>query len=345
MRQPRVSVIIPVYNLEPYLSRCLDSVVGQTLKDIEVICINDGSTDRSLDILRQYEKEDPRIRIVDKENGGQGLARNIGIEMAEGEYIGFVDGDDRIEADMYERMYSDAKKNDADLQICFVKMLDEEGNDIQYRCDYAQYLGRRFNDASVFNRHDIPDEIFRLNRYSVNKIYKRAFLKKNNIFFSLHRQFEDHVFHFMTFIMAERISVTREFFYTYYKYRQGSSTAKKDRPLLLFDVISHVQKTFDDYNVEKALIKRFDNFKIRWSVAVYYMAHRDVKEKYFTMMKSMFGKLDIRGNPYIGPTEKLFYLFVTSMPHGLYRYTDAGITLYIHLFNRSLKKVMKPFGR
>ncbi|MBL0052071.1 MAG: glycosyltransferase family 2 protein [Bacteroidetes bacterium] len=109
MSGAKVSVIIPVYNTELYLNKCLDSVINQTLKEIEIICINDGSKDSSLDILKAYAKKDDRIIIIDKKNGGQGLARNIAIKKATGEYLGFVDSDDWIAHDMFEKMYSSAK--------------------------------------------------------------------------------------------------------------------------------------------------------------------------------------------------------------------------------------------
>jgi len=197
MKQPKVSVIIPVYNLERYLRRCLDSVTRQTLTDIEIICINDGSDDGSIAMLKAYEQADPRIRVIDKENGGQGLARNIGIEMARGEYLGFVDGDDWIEADMYEKMYHAARKNNADLQLCTVTRLDSKGNNIEIKCNYDRFIGRKFNSESiVFNRRDIADVLYKLERFSMNKIYKRTFIQKNNIRFSLHRCYEDNIFHF-----------------------------------------------------------------------------------------------------------------------------------------------------
>ena len=112
---PKVSVIIPVYNVEQYLRECLDSVVNQTLKDIEIICVNDGSTDNSLVILEEYAAKDERIKIVNKENGGLSSARNCAIPLARGEYIGFVDSDDWIDLDFYEKLYNTAKKYKAEI--------------------------------------------------------------------------------------------------------------------------------------------------------------------------------------------------------------------------------------
>ena len=113
---PKVSVIIPVYNTEKYLRKCLDSVCNQTLSDIEVICINDCSPDNSLEILQEYAQKDKRIKIIDfKENKGAAVARNTGIDEAQGEYIGFVDPDDYIALNFYEKLYNKAIKNNADV--------------------------------------------------------------------------------------------------------------------------------------------------------------------------------------------------------------------------------------
>jgi glycosyltransferase involved in cell wall biosynthesis len=108
---PKVSIVIPVYNVEKYLRQCLDSVVNQTLKDIEIICVNDGSTDNSLQILEEYANKDDRIKIINKDNGGLSSARNAGLEIATGVYIGFVDSDDYIEIETYNEAYKLTSNN------------------------------------------------------------------------------------------------------------------------------------------------------------------------------------------------------------------------------------------
>ena len=111
----KVSVIIPVYNVEPYLKQCMDSVVGQTLKDIEIICVDDGSTDGSLDILREYAAEDNRIQIIEQKNAGAGAARNNGMRHATGKYLSFLDSDDFFEPRMLEKAYDLVEKDQADF--------------------------------------------------------------------------------------------------------------------------------------------------------------------------------------------------------------------------------------
>ncbi len=111
----KVSVIVPVYNVEKYLEECIESLINQTLTDIEIICINDGSTDNSLKILEELQKKDNRIKIINQKNSGVSSARNNGIENATGEYIGFVDSDDWIDSDYYEKLYNTAKKYNSDI--------------------------------------------------------------------------------------------------------------------------------------------------------------------------------------------------------------------------------------
>lgn len=115
MSSPLLTVIIPVYNTEKYLRKCLDSVTGQTLREIEIICVDDGSTDRSPQMLDEYAQKDARIKVIHKENGGLVSVRKLGVKIAGGKYVGFVDSDDWIETDMYERLYCAAEDNDADM--------------------------------------------------------------------------------------------------------------------------------------------------------------------------------------------------------------------------------------
>ena len=120
---PKISVIIPVYNVERFLKKCLESVINQTLSDLEIICINDGSTDKSLSILNSFAQKDNRIIVINQDNQGQSCARNAGLSIATGKYIGFVDSDDWIDLDFYEKLYNTAKKYNADIAAAGIKRL------------------------------------------------------------------------------------------------------------------------------------------------------------------------------------------------------------------------------
>lgn len=332
MTQPKVSIIIPVYNIERYLRRCLDSVIHQTLNDIAIICVNDGSTDSSLAILKEYEKNDPRVRVVDKENEGQGIARNIGIDMAQGEYIGFVDGDDWIEADMYERMYSAAKKNDADLHLCSVKRVDSEGGDLGIRCDYEQLIGKKFGEDAIFTWQDAADAIFRVGRFCWNKIYKKSFLTNHGIRFSTIRCYEDNIFHFRAFFEAKTISMSRAPLYFYMINRQGASSSKSKQISELFKANREVEKYLEENHAEKGLVQRFENYRIRRYLTYCYIIGKADRKQFFDRVKSDFCGFDIKDNPFVKGPEKIFYIVVRTLPYGLFKYTYMPGYLCFHVY-------------
>ena len=168
---PKVSIIVPVFNSKKYLAKCLDSLVGQTLKDLEIICVNDASTDGSLDILKFYAQNDNRIKIIDlMKNRGAGAARNMGIKVAEGEYIGFVDSDDYVDLDFYEKLYEKAIKCDADAAKGKLWLYDLEKQK-KYLEDWI----------------DINEKVKRNKAYFyftfVSAIYKRSFVNSHKIRF------------------------------------------------------------------------------------------------------------------------------------------------------------------
>lgn len=171
MNNLKVSVIVPVYNNERFLKRCLESIVKQTLKNIEIVIVNDGSTDNSLEVLQDYAFKHDNILLLDQENQGQAIAINRALDKARGEYIAFVDADDYIEKDMMETLYKEAKSNDLDLVICNWDRVDENGALLGFN-DHPDF------DNVIFNRNIIIHEFF-LNQqelvegFSWNKLFKR----------------------------------------------------------------------------------------------------------------------------------------------------------------------------
>lgn len=131
VRTPKVSIIIPIYNTGKYLIPCLESAIDQSLREIEIICVNDGSTDGSLEVIKEFKKKDPRIVLVDKPNGGVSTARNTGLDIAKGEYIRFLDGDDRLPPDACEAMYQRSSKEKADILICGSEYVYPDGKRVQ----------------------------------------------------------------------------------------------------------------------------------------------------------------------------------------------------------------------
>ena len=134
--KPLVSVIVPVYNVERYVQQCLESLVNQTLKEIEIIIVNDGSTDGSAEICNKYAKMDSRIVYITKENGGLSEARNVGLKYASADYIGFVDSDDYVDLDFFKVLYDLTQKNNAKISVGAIRRVDE--NNITYREDKSK---------------------------------------------------------------------------------------------------------------------------------------------------------------------------------------------------------------
>lgn len=125
---PKISIVIPVYNVEKYLRKCFDSILNQTFQDFEIICVDDGSTDKSLEILQEYKRKDDRFIILQQRHAGAGAARNHGIKLAEGKYIQFLDSDDYFEPNLLEEMYTRAEKSGAEITVCSSRKVDDEGN-------------------------------------------------------------------------------------------------------------------------------------------------------------------------------------------------------------------------
>lgn len=174
-----ISVIVPIYNVESYLEECLDSLIAQTYKNIEFICINDGSMDNSLTILHEYEKKDSRIKVIDKLNEGYGKTMNRGLEAASSPWIGIVESDDFVKDTMFEKLYEAAKNSDADLVKCnFYKYKTKNGKDIDYSKEYPErFFGK------VFCPIDEP-EIYNAHNSVWAGIYRKSFLDENHIRFS-----------------------------------------------------------------------------------------------------------------------------------------------------------------
>lgn len=231
----KVSIIIPVYGVEQYISKCLDSLVNQTLEDIEIVVVNDGSPDNSQKIIDKYVKRYPdKVKSYIKENGGQGSARNYGIKYATGEYIGYVDSDDYVEKDMYERLYNKAKEDDLDIVICGSYNVVEETDEKTTDLDRIIFDNKKLN--AFFGRMAVW-----------NKIYKKSLV--SNMKFRSKVWYEDLDFTVNVLSKAKKIDYVNEPFYDYL-IREGStmnnSKIERNREILLaFDEIKNNKKYSD----------------------------------------------------------------------------------------------------
>lgn len=215
----KVSLIIPVYNVESYLCKCLKSAITQTLKDIEIIVVNDGSTDSSGTIIKSFLDIDKRIVLIDKENGGLSSARNMGIKVAHGEFIAFLDSDDSIEPTFLEKMYCYAKETNSDIVMCnYSKVIEKNGHII------SGY--RNIKNNTVFSSEEAVHKIIldlSIQNYAWDKIYKRNLFIEHNIFYPVGMYYEDMPTTFRLFFYANQVAYLNEYLYNYLQ-RENSIT-------------------------------------------------------------------------------------------------------------------------
>jgi glycosyltransferase involved in cell wall biosynthesis len=238
-----VSVVVPVYNCERLLKRCLESLVNQTLKDIEIICINDGSTDSSLKILQEFQEKDDRIILIDKSNEGQSKARNIGIDLAKGEFIAFVDADDWVDLYFYENLYNCANWYNADVAVGGIVRLN-----IFYKKYYLKFdfLSLTNDTREKFELCDVPKK-----SYVWNKIYRTDKLRQSKVRFEEGIIYEDVIFT-PEILCALKTLVTVPEVYYYYWRRMGSSVTLRSEKANNDSVYAHnkAKKFFIENNID-----------------------------------------------------------------------------------------------
>lgn len=206
---PKVSIIIPVYNVEKYLRECLDSVINQTFHDIEIICIDDGSTDSSKQILAEYQSKDNRLKVISQKNGGQSKARNAGLDVATGDYIYFLDSDDYIKSNALEVLYKTAKTNN--LEILFFDSEVFFENDI-LKNQFSEYLtayDRKNEYTDVISGIDLFSKLVKNNAYVVSpclQFTKREYLEEKHIRFFEGIIYEDNLYTFKSILQADRVA-------------------------------------------------------------------------------------------------------------------------------------------
>lgn len=248
----KISVIMPIYNTEKYLDESLATVENQTLRDIEIICVNDGSKDRSLEIMEAHAAKDSRIKIINKENGGVCSARNAGIRAAQGEYISFIDSDDLIPDYALEKAYDDLKKYNVDVVSFGLKMF-VDGEDsglasLKYDPSKVKVCERTKNQNPFYDMAENAG-------YIVTKVYKRSLIVDNNIWFKEGvTHYEDQLFNLLLFPFVTKMVQDDNIFYLYRTNRPGSAVTEFNAKKVLTastkaseELIDH----FDRFNFER----------------------------------------------------------------------------------------------
>lgn len=281
----KVSVIIPVYNVENYLEESLDSIVNQTLDDIEIICINDGSTDKSLEILEKYGNMDDRVKVFTKENGGASSARNRGIGFSKGDYIYFMDADDILELNALEELYDFSKSNDLDILI-FKLISFNDGENKKFATDYYDMPFLKPYDKKVFTYRDLGDNALKLAVSPPGKLFKRDLI--SSIRFLEGFTFEDNLFFAEAMLNAERVSFYDEYLYNR-RFRPNSVTTSKniktaDTIVIANEIIDLFKRenVYDDYK------KQIIEIKIRSTYKRFSQVDEEYKEEFFQRIKADF---------------------------------------------------------
>ena len=285
---PRVSVVIPVCNVEKYLRECIDSALNQTLKEIEVICVDDGSTDGSPAILDEYAAKDPRVRVIHKPNAGYGQTMNVGIDAATGEYIAILESDDYIKPDMYEVLYRTAEKYRLDLvKSDHEVFVGEPGNRTFTYMPIGrnkQQYGRVINPAEEL-------DAFNARMQTWSGLYRKSFLEQNHI---RHNEtsgasYQDNGFWFLSFLYAKRIAFVNRAFYCLRRDNPNSSVHSKGKVFCIFEEYAYIENRLrsESERAEK-FIGIFHKKKVDNCLYHYGRVSKEFKLEYLKRLRAEF---------------------------------------------------------
>lgn len=338
----KVSVVIPVYNMEKYLARCMDSVLAQTLKELEIILVDDGGSDGSVSMCDEYGKKYKNVKVLHKENGGLTSAWKAGSEAATGSYIGYVDSDDFVEPDMFERLYEEAKKEDADIACCGLKHIYESGNHQEWK-EQMEFPHQVFtvdtlkeqvfpiliNDGSFMGRHLQPNR--------VTKIVKRELVVKNLPMCDDRVSIgEDYQFSLCMFLDAKKVVIVKDFFPYYYYMNDSSMTMKYDEKYMdkikiMKENLCRISDAKAAYDLKPQIINDFLCLTVlHIKGGIYKKKHAPYKEHKSDMKKICRDKdvIEAMKNyhmPKLSMAEKLFLFF---MKHHMYLAIYMVIRIY-----------------
>lgn len=300
-----ISILMPVYNVEKYLEACIDSVLAQTFTDFEVICIDDGSTDKSGIILDDYALKDSRIKVIHKENTGYGKTMNMALGKAKGKYIGIVESDDTIEADMFQNLYNAAAKYDLDLvKADFYAVWDNEDGTIR-----KQYFNLT-DDLTMYNRVLNPNielDSYLLKKFTWNALYKKDLLIKNNIKYNETpgASFQDNGFWFQTFYWAKRVMFLDRAVYNYRQDNMLSSVHDRQK-------VYAMKNEFDF--IRSFMIKHSDTPKRLYPICFHLrmLAYIGTLQRIDLSLKREFAKVIAKERDFYEEQNEAFYEHMTD---------------------------------
>lgn len=286
----KVSVVMPIYNAYDYLRPAMDSVIDQTLREIEIICIDDGSTDHSLEIIKEYQKLDERIRIVTENNAGAGAARNKGLIRARGEYVIFLDADDFYEPTLIERAYNTAVRDGLDVTVVGFDIYNSKHARFEHVVEEKH--SQIFADGAVVSKTDHPDSILQCTTgYIWNKLFRTAFIREKELSFAPELYvFEDVYFVCIAMSLASRVGSVNEIL-IHHRVYSDQSRAKLFRKY--FSQVPVVYMRVKDFLMQHGmyipLMKSFLNFSAGRCMRIYNLLWSDAKERFWDMLHDGYG--------------------------------------------------------
>lgn len=272
---PEISIVVPVFNVEKFLKKCIESIISQSFSNFEVLLVNDGSTDGSLDICLQYTKIDDRVKVINKKNGGLSDARNAGIKYATGKYICFIDSDDFIEKEYLQKLYKNIVKYNSDVSMCEYFITDENGQKIQiekFNNEKLKYISGKKLIESIYSRNPTISIV------AWNKLYKRKLFA--NITYSKGRLYEDQFIAVPLFWSVKKVSLIDAPLYNYVQ-RKGSIMNSKINKKKIFDTVAYKkQRIYFFKNKDKELyFQSIEDYK-NWIIEIIskYKISKDIKQ-------------------------------------------------------------------
>lgn len=337
----QISVVIPVYNTAAYLEQCLDSVVGQTFADIEIICVDDGSTDESPEILSRYVAKDKRFRVITQSNAGPGAARNAGLAQAIGQYVIFLDSDDWFESGFLVQMFQCIQKTKADLVICRAVEFDtEDGKDKPS----AWMLKEMYLSKDYFRPEEVADHLFQFTYgWPWDKLYRIDFIRSKQLFFPELQNSEDVVFVFQSLALARSIAILDE---TLVHHRVNRMTSvSNSRGLKLeapYQAVILLQEVLEQYSIYQTFERSFLNWAMEfliWNVAS--IREQKIQKIYFQKLKQEWLPrmgFDVHPSSYYGDNSTYTkYWLVKKFPYSVF---SAVLAIYRKgLLKKMIKKI------
>lgn len=316
---PKISVIVPVYNAEKYLTKCLDSLVHQTLKEIEIICIDDASTDKSVLLIQSYQKNYPFIQLVrQKKNQGQGVSRNTAISLATGKYLFFMDADDWIPLNTLEILYTTARQKQATVVRSDFSFFHEDTGEI-VPFTFEKLLWETYHydliKKGYYQKENFSFDLFtQIKWMATTYLFKTDFIKKNHICFSKTRLGEDHLFIISTHLLADKIYFVPN---SLYFYRRTKRSMTRQTTKAVFDMFQNI-KDVHCFLGKHQLMRPFqDHFELYKATALHSVLRQVPKKYKREFLKESYALIDPKYDSYLAepPTPKRWYHFFFQKKH------------------------------